>query len=92
MIRLRVPILVEPKDLDDALNIASRLEAFDIMGSTAPETEKSKSRFVRAAAVGKESTGLGATKLSEGVLKQLVDLKGLVCFCRRDLEKQQREI
>ena len=30
----------EPKKLDDALNLASRLEAFDIMGSTGPEAEK----------------------------------------------------
>ena len=47
----------EPKNLDDALNMASRLVALDIMGSTGPEAEKSKSRFVRAAAGGKESTG-----------------------------------
>ena len=31
-------------------------------------------------------------KLSEEVLKQLADLKGLVCSYRRDLEKQQQEI
>ena len=38
---LRVRILEkEPKNLDDALNLASRLEAFDIMGSTGPEAEK----------------------------------------------------
>ena len=48
---LRVHILEkEPKNLEDALNLASRLEVFDIMGSTGPEAEKSKSRFVRAAA------------------------------------------
>ena len=40
---LRVRILEkEPKTLDDALNMTSRLEAFDIMGSTDPEAEKSK--------------------------------------------------
>ena len=51
---LRVRILKkEPTNLDDALNMASRLEAFDIMRSTGPEAEKSKSRFVRAVAGGK---------------------------------------
>ena len=40
---LRVRILEkEPKNLNDALNLASRLEAFDIMGFTGPEAEKSK--------------------------------------------------
>ena len=38
------------ENLDDALNMASRLKAFDIMGSTGPEAQKGKSRFVRAAA------------------------------------------
>ena len=48
---LRVRILEKkPKILDDALNLASRLDSFDVMGSTGPEAEKSKSRFVRAAA------------------------------------------
>ena len=87
---LRVRILEkEPKNLDDALNLASRLEAFDIMGATGPEAEKSKSRFVRATAGGKESTGSGEAKMSEEILKQLPDLKGLVCSYRRDLDKQQ---
>ena len=86
---LRVCILEkEPKNLDDALNLSRRLEAFDIMGSTGTETEKSKSRFVRAATSGKESTGSGETKLSEEVLKQLADLKGLVYSYKQDLEKQ----
>ena len=85
-------ILKEPKNLDDALNLASRLEAFNIMGSTGPETEKSKSRFVRVAAGGKESTSSGEMKLSEEVLKQLADLMGRVCSYRRDLEKQQQDI
>ena len=62
------------------------------MGSTGPQTEKNKSRFVRTTAGGNESTGSGKTKLSEEVLKQLADLKGLVCSYRRDLEKQQQEI
>ena len=63
---LRVRILKnEPKNLDDALNMASRLEAFDIMGSTGPEAEKSKSRFVRAAAGSKESTDSGDAKTSD---------------------------
>ena len=30
----------EPKNLNDALNLASQLEAFDIMSSTGPEAEK----------------------------------------------------
>ena len=72
----------DPKNLDDALNLASRLEEFDIMSSTGSEAEKGKSRFVRAAAGGKESTGSGETKLSEEILKQLADLKGLVCSYR----------
>ena len=63
---LRVRILEkEPKNLDDALNLVSRLEAFDIMGSTGPEAEKNKSRFVRAATGGKESTSSGEEKMSE---------------------------
>ena len=55
----------EPQNLDDALNMASRLEAFDIMGSTGQEAEKRKSRFARAAAGGKEVTGSDGTKMSE---------------------------
>ena len=43
----------EPKNLEDALNMASRLEAFYIMRFTGPEAEKSKSRFVRAATAAK---------------------------------------
>ena len=44
---LRVRILEkEPKNLDDALNLASRLEAFDIMGSTGPETDKNKPKML----------------------------------------------
>ena len=54
---LRVRILEkEPKNMDAALNIASRLEVFDIMGFAGPEGEKNKSRFARAAADGKEFT------------------------------------
>ena len=34
--------------MDDALNMARHLKAFDIMGSTGQEAEKSKSRFARA--------------------------------------------
>ena len=53
---LRVRILEqEPQHLDDALNMASRLEAFDIMGPTGPEAEKSKSRYVRATAGAKKT-------------------------------------
>ena len=54
---LRVRILEkEPKNVDEALNIASRLKAFDIMGFAGPKGEKNKSRFARAAAGGKEFT------------------------------------
>ena len=81
---LRVSILEkEPKNLDNALNLASRLEAFDIMGSTGPEAGKSKSRFECATAGGKESTGSGEATMYEEILKQLADLKGLVCSYRR---------
>ena len=73
---LRVRIFEkEPKNFDDALNIASRFKAFDIMGSTGPEAEKGKSRFVRAAAGGKESTGSEGTKMAVEILKKLADLK-----------------
>ena len=89
----RVRILEKkPNNLEDALNLVGRLEAFEMMASTRSETVKRKSRFVRAAADGKESIGSGETKLSENVLKQPADLKGLMCSCRRDLEKQQQEI
>ena len=54
----------EPKIVDDALNMASRLEAFDIMGSTGPEAEKGNSKFVRAAAGGKESIVSEGTQMS----------------------------
>ena len=77
----------EPNNLDDALNVASRLEAFDIMRSTGPEAEKGKSRFVRAATGGKESV-----RSEVEILKQLANLKGLMCSYRRDLVKQQQEI
>ena len=64
----RVRILEkEPKNLDDALNMASRLEAFDIMGSTGQEAAKNESRFARAAAGGKESTGSEGTTMSEEI-------------------------
>ena len=73
---LRVGILEkEPTNLDDALHLASRFETFNIMGFTGPEAEKSKSKFVRAAAGGKGSTGSGDAKMSEEILKQLADLK-----------------
>ena len=48
---LRVRILEkELKNLDDAFNLASRLEAFDIMGSTGPDADKGESSLIRAAA------------------------------------------
>ena len=62
------------------------------MGSTGPEAEKSKSRFVRAAVGGRESTGSGEGKMSEDILKQLAELKVLVSSYRRDLDKQQQKI
>ena len=63
---LRVRILEkEPKNLDDALNMACRFEAFYIMGST------------RVAAGGKESTGLEGAQASEEIVTQLADLKVL---------------
>ena len=90
---LRVRILEkEQKNLDDVFNLASRLKVFDSMGSSGSEAEKSKSRFVRAAAGGKESTGSGEAKMLDEIIKQLADLKGLVCSYRRDLENQQQEI
>ena len=52
----------ESKNVDDALNMASRLEAFDIIGSNEQEAEKNKPRFARAAAGGKESTGSEGAK------------------------------
>ena len=55
--------------MDDALNMASRLEVFDIMSSIGQEAEKNKSRFARAAAGGKESTGSVGTKMSEEILR-----------------------
>ena len=55
----------EPKILEDALNMASRLEVFDMMGYVIPEMEKSKSRFGRAAAGGKDLDGAGEGKMSE---------------------------
>ena len=62
---LRVRILQkEPKNMDDALNMASRLEVLDIMGSTGQEAEKNKPRFARATAGGKESTGSEGAKAS----------------------------
>ena len=62
------------------------------MGSTGPEAEIGKSRFVRAAAVGKESTGSNGTQMSVETLKQLADLKGLMSSYQRDLDKQQQEV
>ena len=90
-LRVRIPER-ELKNVDDALNMASRLEAFDIMGSTGQEAEKSKSRFARNAAGGKESTGSGGTKMSEEILRQLADLIVLMNSFRRHLDRQQQEI
>ena len=55
---LRVRILEkEPKNVDEALNIASRLEAFDVICVAGPEGEKNKVKYARAAAGCKECTG-----------------------------------
>ena len=90
---LRIRILEkEPKHLDDALNMASRLEAFDMMGYVIPEIEKSKSRFARSAAGGKELNGAGEGKMSKEILKQLTEVNGLVGSYRRDLDMQQQEL
>ena len=90
---LRVRILEKkPKNVDDALNMASHLEVFDIMGSTGQEAEKSKSRFPRSAAGGKESTGSEEKKMSEEILRQLAHLTVLMSSFRRDLDRQQQEI
>ena len=43
---LRVRILEnDPRNPEDALNLASRLEALGIMGSTGPSADKVQSRF-----------------------------------------------
>ena len=90
---VRVRILEkESKNVNEALNIASRLEAFDIMGFAGPEGEKSKSRFARAAAGGKEFTSSEGTKAPEETAKQIADLKALISSYWRDLDKQQHEI
>ena len=72
--------------------MASRLEAFDMMGYIIPEIEISKSRFARVAAGGKELNCAGEGKMSEEILKQLAELKGLVCSYRRDLNRHQQEL
>ena len=75
----RVRILEkEPKNVDEALNIASRLEAFDIMGFAGPEGEKNKSRFARVVAGGKEFTSSEGAKAPEETAKQIADLKVLI--------------
>ena len=90
---LRVRILEkELKNFDDALNMASRLQAFDIMGSTGQEAEKNKSRFARAAVGGKESTVPEGTQMSEEILRQLADVIVLISSFRRDPDRQQQEI
>ena len=65
-------------------------EAFDIMGSTGQEQEKSKSSFARASAVGKESTGSEGTKMSEEILRQLANLTVLMSSYRPDLDSSSR--
>ena len=80
------------RNVDDALNMASRLEAFDMMGYMIPEIEKGKSRFARAAAGGKELNGAGEGKMSKDIIKQLAKLKGSVGSYRRNLVRQQQEL
>ena len=86
---LRVRILEKkPKNVDEAL-IASRLEAFDVMGSAGPEGEKNKVKYARAAAGGKECTGSEVARVPEEITKQIADVKALVSCYRRELDKQQ---
>ena len=61
--------------MDEALNIASRLEAFDVMGSFGPEGEKNKVKYARDAAGSKECTGSEGAKVPEEIIKQIADLK-----------------
>ena len=82
----------EAENLNDTFNMANRLEAFNIMGSTGHEADKNKSRFACAAAGGKESTDPEGTKMSEEILRQLADLTVLMSSFRRDLDRQQQEI
>ena len=82
----------EPNNLDDALNMASRLEASDIMGFAGQEGKNNKSRFTHAAAGGKESTGSKGAKILEVIVKQSADLKVLMSSYRRDIDRQQQEI
>ena len=90
---LRVRILEkEPKNVDEALNIASRLEAFHVMGAAGPEGEKNKVKYARAAAGGKECTGSEGTRVPAEITKQIEYLKALVSSYRRELDKQQQEI
>ena len=90
---LRVRVLEkEPNKLGRRSHMASRLKAFDIMGSTGQEAEKSKTRFARAAAGGTESTGSEGTKMSEEILRQLADITVLISSYRRDLDRQQQKI
>ena len=82
----------ERTNFDDALNMASRLKAFDIMGFAGPEGERNKSKFARAAICDKESTGSEGVKVSEEIVKPLADLKVLMSSYRLDLDRQQKEI
>ena len=90
---LRVRILKkEPRILDDALNLASRLDAFDIMGSTGPEADIGTSRSVRAATGGgKELTFLGVKDVSRD-LKTAGGPKGLECSYRQYLDKHKQRL
>ena len=60
------------------------------MGSTGPEAEKGKSRFVRGTAGGKESTGSEGTQMLDEILSKLTDLR--LTSYRRDLDKQKQEM
>ena len=64
---LRVRILEKEPEIWMTLLIWTADGKFDIMGSTEPETEKSKSRFVRAAAGGKKLIGSGEAKISDEI-------------------------
>ena len=88
---LRVRILEkEPKNLDEALNMASRLDAFDNMRLAEQEGEINKSRFARAAVGGKEFTGSEGAKVSEEIVKQFADLKVLMSSYRQDLDSSSK--
>ena len=85
---LRVRILEkEPKTLDKALNVASRLEAFDRVEnreSKEEEYHRKKGRSVRAAIANHDEPTSSNGSLEEQVLKKMSQFQ-------EQLEKQRRE-